>query len=291
MSESAFGVVHKAYTPNPKVMTELHSLAGQIAKPKKKLTRFQVSQKLSAQAGDKDSLRWAKTQEARNSTFGKADDDTKRNAAIAGAAVGGAALYPAKYKVPVDAEADDAINRSLKGKSEGKVDPKHLRKVTNGVGPRFSDRVRTARLARKMRRHGFDEKNPIQLGRTKQGNYRILNGNHRLRASEMIGRKDVPVSVAKDPVADYKRLPIALHPLRARKTKKAREPQPKMSRRALRHLANTKTHPLADKANNVISRGEELIGFKNTPAGRKGIAATGVAGAGAGGAYVYNKSK
>lgn len=54
MSKSAFGIVHKAYTPNPKAVTQLKALAGQIAKPKKpKLTDDQVNRQ------------WASTQAAR----------------------------------------------------------------------------------------------------------------------------------------------------------------------------------------------------------------------------------
>lgn len=294
MSESAFGVVHKAYTPNPKVMTELHSLAGQIANPKKKLTRFQVSQKLSAQAGDKESLRWAKTQEARNSTFGKADDNKKRNTAIAGgvgATALGVGIAPIKMDVP------EPKKKTHVSGSNAKVSD--LRRIATHEGKRFGNDSHIAGLARNIRDKGYDKSQPIEVVRYKNGAQRVVGGHHRLAAMEMLGERKVPIKITD---SEEKRARVSTSLIGMRRKKKAieegRKARPKMNNKDIDALADKKVHPILRGINSFHSQKGNVENSYNVSvrphverAARNPKVVAPVAGAGLGAAYLHNKKK
>lgn len=139
----------------------------------------------------------------------------QRDAAVATGT--GILLAPRKYAVPYS-----DVHSKISGSTARTED---LASISGGSGRRFYDQRHVDNIAAKMKESGFDPSKPIQIEQAKDGTKKIADGNHRLRAAQQAGIKDIPMRI----VNNNKRTTtttsnLLTHSLKLRRLEKARRP-------------------------------------------------------------------
>jgi len=212
--------------------------------------------------------------------------DKQKLAAVGGVGLAAGASFPTRQSLPDDFGASDRVNSQLSGKTSGRVKTSDIRGIAVGEGHRFGNDTHTARVAQSIRTHGFDEKRPIEVVRYRNNKMKVVGGHHRLRAAEMLGHHDVPVSISNETGNAPKSIvPMYKTSHYIRSVLANRKSNPAISEHDLDSLAGKHIPKWQEKVNHVKSRSEEIARTAATPRNKAIIAGTSAAGAAAYGSH------
>lgn len=215
-------------------------------------------------------------------------DKEKKQAAVAGGAAAVAAPFtPTRVRMPGSEGSKRAAESALK---TGKSSTADLRAAYRGMGGRIGNDSHTAKLAQSIKTKGYDENQKVKVKRFKNGESMVIGGHHRIAASEMIGKPDLPVEVqhsrAKHP---YSVVPLYARGKYKRDVNNARVPGKQMSDEAIARVAGKKTPRVHQSVNSAKAQIEEGITALKKP--KVGVPVALGASSIAGGMAYKNKDK
>lgn len=215
-------------------------------------------------------------------------DKEKKQAAVAGGAAAVAAPFtPTRVRMPGSEGSKRAAQSALK---TGKASTSDLRASYRGMGGRLGNDSHTAKLAQSIKTKGYDEKQKVKIKRFKNGEAMVIGGHHRIAASEMIGKPDLPVEVQRSSAkAPYSIVPLYARGKYKRDVKSARVPGKQMSDEAISRVAGKKTPRVHQSINSAKAQVEEGITALKKP--KVGVPVAAGSAAIAGGLAYKNKDK
>lgn len=215
-------------------------------------------------------------------------DKEKAQAAVAGGAAAAAAPFtPTRVRMPQSEGSKRAAESALK---TGRASTSDLRAAYRGMGGRLGNDSHTARLAQGIKEKGYDDSRKVKIKRFKNGESMVVGGHHRIAASEMIGKPDLPVEVQHSSgKAPYSIVPLYARGKYKRDVQNARIPGKELPDEEINRVASKKTPRIHQSVNSAKAQIEEGITALKKP--KVGIPVAVGAATVAGGTAYKNKDK